>query len=142
MTQKTTTMKFNGTKHELVEILNGLYSTGELAGKEFAIASSKNITIIKEALKDIEEIAKPSADFIELAEKVKAIGTEEDSKVQVDALEAENPELVQARKSQLEAVTAMLDEDVEVNLVGITSAMLPEEIKSHQVSLLTKILID
>ena len=47
MTKKITTMKFKGTKHELVEILNGLYSTAELAGKEFAIASSKNISTIK-----------------------------------------------------------------------------------------------
>ena len=142
MTKKITTMKFKGTKHELVEILNGLYSTAELAGKEFAIASSKNISTIKEALKDIEEIAKPSQGFIDLAEKVKAIGKEEGSENLIQELEAENPELVQARKTQLEVVTEMLNEEMELTLVGITSDMLPEEIKSHQVSLLTKILID
>ena len=141
MTQ-TTKMKFKGTKQELVEVLNGLYSTGELSGKAFAVAASKNIYTIKTILDDIEEIAKPSEDFMKLSEKVQAVQNQQDSKIQIEALEAKEPEVVAARKTQLEAVNEMLSEEVEVELEGITTAMLPEEIKSHQVSLLTKVIID
>jgi|21_taG_2_1085346.scaffolds.fasta_scaffold40109_2 hypothetical protein len=137
-----TQMKFKGTKNELVEILNGLYSTGELSGKEFAIISSKNINIIKAELEDIEELAKPSEAFLKLAEKVKAIQQDEDSQKKIDALEAEEPELVEARKAQLAAVQEMLLDETELELIGISTSILPEEIKSHQVGLLTKLLID
>ena len=142
MKTEVTNTVFKGSKHELVEILNGLYSTGELNGKEFAILSSKNIVVIKKALEDVEEVAKPSEDFLKLAEKVKTVQGLEDSEDKIKELEDAEPELIEARKAQLEAVNAMLDEEIEITLVGIPTNILPEDVKSHQVTLLTKILID
>lgn len=139
---KTKKVKFNGPKQDLVELLNGLYACGELTGKTFAIMSSKNITKIKALLEDVEELAKPSEGFIALAEKVKEVQKDDDAQTKIDALEKTEPELVEARKAQIAAVTSMLSETVEIELEGITTSDLPEEIKAHQLSLLTKILID
>ena len=139
---KSKKVNFKGPKSELVEILNGLYSTAELSGKAFAVASSKNITTIRTFLEDIEEIAKPSEGFLKLAEKVKAIQGTEGADEKILAIEKEEPELVEARKAQLEAVTSMLTEEVEIELESLTTAILPDEIKSHQINLLTKIIID
>lgn len=130
---------FKGAKNELVEVLNGLYSTAELKGKEFALVSSKNIQLIKTFLQDVEDLAKPSPEFITFAEKVKTLNGDKEA---IDKAEAEEPELVKARQEQLDVVNQMLAEEAEIKLFALTTDMLPEDIVSHQVTLLNKILID
>mgnify|MGYP003111241567 CR=1 FL=1 len=130
---------FKGPKNELVEVLNGLYSTAELKGKKFALVSSKNIQLIKTFLQDVEELAKPSPEFITFAETVKALNGD---KAAIDAAEAKEPELVKARQEQLDVVNQMLAEEAEIKLFALTTEMLPEDIVSHQITLLNKILID
>ena len=51
-------------------------------------------------------------------------------------IEEEVPEVVEARKAQLEAVNEMLAEDVSIDLHSISEEALPEDIKSHQITLL------
>lgn len=136
---KTKMMTFKGTKQELVEILNGLYATGEMKGKEFALATSKNIATIKAALEDVDSLAKPSDDFIAFAEQVREV---KDDKEKIKELEAQNPELVEGRKAQLAAVQEMLAEEIELELHPFTSEILPEEITAHQIGMITKLLID
>ena len=136
VTKQTKMVKFNGPKKDLVEILNGLYATSDLSGKTFALACSRNIVIIKELLADVEALAVPSKDFLELSEKVKQVQTDENSAEKIKALEEEVPEVVEARKAQLEAVNEMLAEDVSIDLHSISEEALPEDIKSHQITLL------
>ena len=145
MTKNETTttkkmVKFNGPKQELVEILNGLYASSDLPGKAFALASSRNIVLIKDILEDIEKLALPSKEFLELSEKVKLVQSDEDAADKIKTLEEEVPEVVEARKAQLEAVKSMLEEEVSVELNAISENDLPEDIKSHQVTLLNKLI--
>jgi hypothetical protein len=136
-TTKTINMvTFKGAKKELVEVLNGYYSTADLAGKSFALNSSRNIIKIKIALEDIELVAAPSEDFLKLADKVKKVQEKENAAELIKAIEDESPEVVDARKAQLEAVTEMLEEEIEIDLFALTEDMLPEDIKSHQITLL------
>jgi len=136
MEKEVNTFKFKGPKKDLVEVLNGLYSTADLSGKSFALTSSRNIIAIKFALEDIELLAVPSKEFLELSEKVKATQGKEDAEELVKALEAEKPELVEARKAQLDAVNSMLEEEIEIDLFPFSEEILPEDIKSHQITLL------
>lgn len=135
-TKQRKMVKFSGPKNELVNILNGLYSCADLSGKEFALSCSKNIVVIKEALEDIEKLALPSKEFLELSEKVKAVQSDEDAADKIKALEEEVPEIVEARKAQLDAVTSMLEEELSLDLHGISESALPEDIKAHQITLL------
>ena len=63
----------NATKGELVNIINWLFTVQELKGKKFSLIVSKNIAILKDFLKDLEEAGKPSEEFIVIAEQVNAI---------------------------------------------------------------------
>ena len=57
---------------------------------------SKNISILQKALKDLEELGKPSDEFMKLAAEVNQLANtnSEESKQKIDKLEEENKELV------------------------------------------------
>ena len=56
-------MKVRMKNGEFVELFNGLTSVQKLKGVKLGLLVSKNIRIIQEELKDIEEASKPSDDF-------------------------------------------------------------------------------
>ena len=58
-------MKVKMKNGEFVELFNGLTSVQKLKGVKLGLLVSKNIRIIQEELKDIEEASKPSDDFLE-----------------------------------------------------------------------------
>ena len=101
----------NATKGELVNIINGLFTVQNLKGKSFSLIVSKNITILKKALKDIEDAGKPSSEFLKLAEQVNEIASknEPDAKEQIDTIEENNKELVESRREQMDNVTKMME---------------------------------
>ena len=45
---------------EFGDLINGLFAAQEVEGKDFALTISKNISILREELKDVEEKAQPS----------------------------------------------------------------------------------
>ena len=130
------------TKGELVNLINGLFQVQELKGKKFGLAISKNIKILKEELQDLENIGKPSEEFMILAEKVNKIATEdsEDSKEQIDTLEKENETIVKNRREQMNKVTILMEEEVSVELNEVTEGVLPEEISASQINNIIKII--
>jgi len=137
-----TTKTINATKGELVTIINGLFGVQELKGKAFSLVVSKNIAKLKEALKELEDAGKPSAEFMAIAEKVNAIANEnkEDAKEQIDKLEEENKELVDARRDQMAKVEEMMKEEIEVELNIISEDLLPEDISAQQINKIIKII--
>ena len=82
----------NATKGEFVNLINGLFQVQELKGKKFGLVVSKNITILKKSLKHLEDLGKPSEEFMKLAMEVNEISTKdpENSKEKIDKLEKEN----------------------------------------------------
>ena len=132
----------NATKGELVNMINGLFSVQELKGKEFSLAVGKNISIIRDSLKDVEEAGKPSEEFMELAQEVNNIANEskEDSKEQIDALEKENEELVKSRREQMDSVNKMMDASIEIELHPLTEEFLPEDITAKQINSIIKLI--
>ena len=96
----------NATKGEFVSLINGLFQVQELKGKKFGLVINKNITTLKDELQHLEDLGKPSEEFMELAMKVNEISAKdpENSKEEIDKLEKENEELVKSRREQMEKV--------------------------------------
>lgn len=126
-------IEFKATNKELVELLQGLYNVQALQGLKFALLVSKNVKIIKDELNDIEDIAQPTPEFLELANKVKGLEENKDSKG-IKKLEKENKNLVDERKKQLAELQEIMKEAVNVNLIPIEEKVLPENITAGQVT--------
>ena len=132
----------NANKQEFVDLINGLFQVQELKGKEFSLLVSKNIAILREDLKDIEEAGKPSEEFLELAQKVNEIANEnpEDSKEKIDKLEKENKEIVETRRTQVDKVAEMMKESIVIDLHIIPESTLPEDVSAKQINSIIKII--
>ena len=130
------------TKAELVTLIDGLFQVQELQGKKFGLAVSKNLTILKKELQDLEDMGKPTEEFIELATQVNEIAKEgaSDSKEVIDNLEKENEVLVKQRREQLDKVTTLMEDEVTVTLNTVTESILPEEISAAQINSIIKII--
>ena len=141
--EKVKTIKtIKATKGELVNVINGLFAVQELKGKKFSLLVSKNIAILQEALKEVEDAGKPSEEFMVLATQVNEIANknEEDAKDQIDNLEKENQELVNSRRVQMDKLTKMLEKEASIDLYIITEDVLPEEVTAQQITKIIKII--
>ena len=141
--EKVKTIKtIKATKGELVNVINGLFAVQELKGKKFSLVVSKNIAILQETLKEVEDAGKPSDEFMVLATQVNEIATkdEEDAKEQIDTIEKENQELVASRRTQMDKVTEMMKEEVSVDLYTLSENILPEDVTAQQITKIIKII--
>tara|TARA_R100001510_G_scaffold29528_1_gene26193 strand:- start:144 stop:557 length:414 start_codon:yes stop_codon:yes gene_type:complete len=134
--------KINATKQEFVDLINGLLQVQELKGKKFSLLVSKNLNILQKNLEDVQKAGTPSEEFLELAQKVNMIasGKAPDSQEQIDKLEAENKELVDARKEQMAKVTEMLKEEIELELNILPEDTLPEDVTAKQINSIINII--
>ena len=112
--------------------MNGLYSVQALKGVKFALIVSKNMRLIKSELADIDEVSKPTPEFMELSQKVQMLEQAKDTEG-IKKLEEENNELVDARKKQLDEVNELLDEESELYLFKIGENKLPSDITAQQI---------
>ena len=117
---------------EFVELVNGLFSVQSLKGVKFGLLVSKNIRILQEELNHLESAAAPSEEFLALSAQVNAL-IAEDKKEDIQKLEEENAELVQARKDQLAEVEELLQETTKINLHIIPEDCLPADISGEQI---------
>ena len=122
---------------EFVDLINGLFNVQELQGVRFSLVVSKNIRILQQELSDLEAASKPSEEFLELSMKAKTLG--EDDKA-IKELEDNNPKLIAERKSQLEEIDKMMEEEVKIKLHGITEDILPEDITAAQITGIDKLI--
>ena len=120
-------------------MFNGLTAVQQLKGVKFGLLVSKNIRVIQEELKDIEEASKPADDFLELSQKMHVLMNQKDDKA-IAKLEEENKELVEARKEQLAEIDKLLEEVTEIELHSIPEDCLPTEITGEQIINIDKII--
>jgi len=132
----------NATKGEFVNLINGLFQVQELKGKKFGLAVSKNIATLKEELQHLEDLGKPSEEFMELAMQVNEISQTdpENSKERIDKLEKENEDLVKLRREQMENVTELMKDEMSINLKVISEDLLPNDITAKQINSIEKII--
>ena len=126
-------IQFKATNKQLLELLQGLYNLQSLQGLKFALLVSKNVKIIKDELNDIEDIAQPTPEFLELAYKVRQFEEKKDSKA-IKKLEKDNKKIVDERKKQLAELQEIMKEPVDLNLIPIEEKVLPENITAGQLT--------
>ena len=124
---------------EFVTLFNGLTAVQQLKGVKFGLLVSKNIRVIQEELKDIEEASKPTEEFLELSQKMNVLMNQKDDEA-IAKLEKENKKLVDARKEQLEEVDKLLLEETEIELHAIPEDCLPIDITGEQIINIDKII--
>ena len=119
------------TNRELVELINGLFNVQELQGVRFGLVVSKNIRILQQELKDLEEASKATPEFISLSQQEA-----------VEQLERDNMELVEGRRTQLEEIDKMMAEECEVRLHEVAEDILPESISAMQITNIDKLITE
>ena len=134
--------KINATKDEFAKLYNGLVEVKDLKSKKFALVTSKNMAIIRDALQHVEDLNKPTEEFIEIAQKINAIANknEEGAEEQIKSIEEANAKIIQNRKDQIAKVTETLKEEIELKLNLISEDILPEDITADQITNIIKII--
>ena len=134
--------KINAKKGELVNLINGLFAVQDLKGKNFSLVVSKNIMILRDKLKDLETVGKPSDEFMVLAQEVNKIANEnaEDSKEKIEKLEKDNNDLVKERRVQMDKLNQLLEAKTTVHLNTKSEDDLPENITAKHINNLEKII--
>ena len=132
----------NGTKQEFVDLINGLFAAQEVEGKDFALTISKNISILREELKDVEEKAQPSEEFLKVAREVNKIAQDdkEGAEEKIAKLEKDNEEIVTARRMQLANIQLSLKDEISVELYMLSKDILPDNVTAKQINQLEKII--
>ena len=131
--------KFEATNREFLSLYKGLESVKKMQGATFAVLVGKNLKALKSLLDPLEQAALPSIEFQELSIKMQELIKEEDQE-SIEALEADNTEMIEERKKQLQDVEELLDNTTEVQLYPISEDQLPQEINAEQVENLLQII--
>ena len=127
------------TVQTYVDLLNGLYNVQELSGLKFAQKVLDNIDTLERELSPLNEALRPSEEFEMFAQKVRIQAGNDPKKV--EELEAQEPELVDARRKQIEAAQDMLKGTTEIQLRKIYQNELPGNISAAQLKAIRKIVI-
>lgn len=126
------------TVQSYVDLLAALYTVHELPGLKFAKKVADNIDTLEAELAPLNTILQPTDEFLDFSEKVRnEAGTDTEK---IAAMEAENKELVEHRKQQIETAKEMLLEPKEITLRKIHEGELPQQISAKQLKGLALIL--
>ena len=124
---------------EILQIFQGLHAVSNIQGSRFAILVAKNMKEMRKVLDPIDQKALPSQEFQELSVEMNKLIEAEDGEA-IEKLEADNTELIEERKKQLEAVNEELENDSDVYIYKIKEEQLPEEITGEQLQSLLQII--
>lgn len=126
------------TVQSYVDLLAALYTVQELPGLKFAKKVADNIDTLEKELEPLNTILQPTDEFLAFSEKVRKEAGNDHEKIA--AMEAENTELVEHRKQQIETAKEMLSEPKEITLRKIHEGELPQQISAKQLKGLALIL--
>jgi len=135
MSAKKVTLK----NKEILEIFQGLHAVREIQGSRFAVLVAKNMKELKKVLDPIDQGAIPSREFQELSVEINKLIEAEDGEA-IEKMEADNAELIEERKKQLEAVNEELEKDSDIYIYKIKEDQLPDEITGEQLQRLLEII--
>jgi hypothetical protein len=132
-------VNITATRREFLEMYKVLHETRGEKGVKYAMIVIKNCDVIKKELDALEAMAAPSEEFIELSKKAQEF-MQAENEDGLKAMEAENMELINARKQQIADVNIELDKEVTLELKTIDEKLLPEDLSAEQIETLIKII--
>ena len=127
------------TNKQFLDIFYTLQETRSVKGVRYAMIVIKNSEVIAEHLKELDEMSKPSEEFIQLSLKAQELIKAQDTEG-LEKLEAENAKVVEARKSQMDFVNEKMAEEATLELKLIPEAILPQDITAEQIEKLMPII--
>lgn len=128
------------TVGEAIELYKGLEAVKKHKGARFAIIVGRNMKELFRLLKQYEDKAKPSDEFMMVSAKAHQLAEAEDAEG-IEALEAEHSELIEERKKQIEELEKLMETNVDLQLETIREDQLPEEITGEEVVPILPILV-
>jgi|TARA_A100001391_G_scaffold61683_1_gene38460 hypothetical protein len=135
------TIELKTTNGELVDLMNGLFATQDIKGKDFAFIVSKNINKLQDHLKNVEKLGQPSEEFVKFAAEIRAAQDANDTEA-VKEMETRNASLIAERKNQIEDVQKLLKESAKpIKLNSLPKDLIPNEVTARQINNLEKIII-
>lgn len=132
-------VNITGTKREFLNIFQVFNETKDVKNVKYATINLINSKIIRGQLDELEAMATPSQEFIDLSIKAQELIKKEDEDG-LKRLEEENASLVEARKEQLAIVQAKLDEEVTLELKMLNEKILPNDLSAEQLEILSKLI--
>jgi hypothetical protein len=137
--EKRNGVNITATKREFLNMFQVFNETKDVKNVKYATINLVNSKVIREQLDELEAMATPSQEFIDLSIKAQELIKEENEEG-LKQLEEENATLVEARKEQLAAVQAKLDEEVTLELKMINEKILPEDFNAEQLEMISKLI--
>lgn len=116
---------------EAVDIYKGLQEVKDIKGSRFSIVVAKNMKTLIEELKDIDKLATPSDEFMQVSAQVHKLAESEDVEG-IQKLEEDHKDLIESRKKQLEEVEKLLEKEVSIPIYKLREDQLPNELNSEQ----------
>jgi hypothetical protein len=127
------------TNKQFLEIFHTLQETRTARGVRYALIVISNSEAISAHLKELDEAAKPSEEFIELSVKARELIQEEKFE-ELEQLEQANKEVVEARKATMDEINAKMLEEATLELKMIPEEFLPSDITAEQLEKLMPII--
>ena len=134
------TKQLKTTCGELIDLMNGHFGVQDVPGKDFAVIISRNMNKLQKVLSHIEEIGKPSEEFMKFAGEMNKY-QQANATEALEDLEKQNSELIAARKLQMEKVQELMKGKGEAELEVIPKNLLPPNITAKQINNLEKIIV-
>ena len=124
---------------DAIELYKGLDAVKKHKGARFSIIIARNVKELEQVLREYENIAQPSDEFIALSNEAHRLAEAEDE-AGIKELEDKNADLIDARKAQLKKLDKAMEKLVEINLQTIKEAQLPEDVTPEEIVPLLPIL--
>lgn len=132
-------VNITATNREFLNMFKVFNDTKEVKNVKYATINVINARVIKSHLDELEAMAIPTQEFIDLSIKAQELIAAENEDG-LKKLEEENAEVVQARKDQLAKVNAKLDEEVTLELKMLNEKILPQDLSAEQLEMISKLI--
>jgi hypothetical protein len=117
---------------DAIELYKGLEAVKQHKGARFSVIVAKNVKELEQVLRQYEEIAKPSDEFLRVSGEAHKLAEAEDEDG-LKKLEEEHADLIEERKTQLAQLEATMQNEIEIDLHSIKESQLPDDVTPEQI---------
>jgi len=117
---------------DAIELYKGLEAVKQHKGARFSVVVAKNVKELEQVLRQYEEIAKPSDEFLRVSGEAHKLAEAEDEDG-LKKLEKEHADLIEERKTQLAQLEATMQNEIEIDLHSIKESQLPDDVTPEQI---------
>lgn len=117
---------------DAIELYKGLEAVKKHKGARFSIIVARNVKELEAVLRQYEEMAKPSDEFMRVSGEAHKLAEAEDE-AGIKKLEEEHADLIEERKTQLSKLEELMQTNVKIDLQLIKERQLPEDVTPEEV---------